>query len=515
MKFEKYIKIDDLSRQFALTNEQLLEYLFLNDIEISNENDDIDLSDKKIKELLERLNATKKKNHNNKSGLKSIKIEGLFGKYDYSLDFRNDIAIWVSENGVGKTTILTIIVAILTGDARTLYDINFKKISVNISNKDYIIDKQKPTSPFKDKDNIEYINRHMMYLVEDLERYLPRNFSLKIRNEIIHKGYIDPSMLDEIIYRLPYDERFNNDRLEQIIHKIKDLQYSDLYDEIYRIKDRLREEIVFYPTYRRVEVGFERVFSTNPRKYVNRELTTKYMGFGMSDVKNRIRNLLEKLRKDANAAYIEMNANIISELLADRIGDFGNIDMHKVDVVIKRIGEDRIDNIDKLRPFLTSKEFNENNSNIEFLIYYLQKLVNIYNSQEAIDKKLSKFAQVCSKYLSGKKIEYDETMLTMNVFDNDGLKIDFDDLSSGEKQIVSIFSKVYLDVTSPCIFIIDEPEISLSIEWQKEFLRDIYDSEKVALLIATTHSPFIFKNEYVDYVKELEMYKEKRDVAKR
>ena len=61
MKFEKYIKIDDLSRQFALTNEQLLEYLFLNDVEIFSENDDIDLSDKKIKELLERLNATKKK----------------------------------------------------------------------------------------------------------------------------------------------------------------------------------------------------------------------------------------------------------------------------------------------------------------------------------------------------------------------------------------------------------------------------------------------------------------------
>lgn len=61
MKFEKYTKIDDLSRKFALTNEQLLEYLFLNDIEIFSENDDIDLSDRKIKELLERLNATKKK----------------------------------------------------------------------------------------------------------------------------------------------------------------------------------------------------------------------------------------------------------------------------------------------------------------------------------------------------------------------------------------------------------------------------------------------------------------------
>ena len=106
-------------------------------------------------------------------------------------------------------------------------------------------------------------------------------------------------------------------------------------------------------------------------------------------------------------------------------------------------------------------------------------------------------------------------MFTMDVLDSEGVKIDFDDLSSGEKQIVSIFSKVYLDVTSPCIFIIDEPEISLSIEWQKEFLRDIYNSKKVALLIATTHSPFIFKNEYVDYVKELEMYKEDINVTKR
>ena len=518
MKFEKYTKLDDLSRKFALTNEQLFEYLFLNDIEIFNENDDIDLSDSKIKELLERLNATKQKNHKNKSGLKSMKIEGLFGKYNCNLVFENDISIWISENGVGKTTILTIIVAILTGDVRTLYDINFKKISVNISNKNYIIDKQKSTS-FKDKDSIKYKERHVMYLLHDLERYLPGNFVRKIRNDIIHQKYTGPSIFDEIIYRLRYDERYNNDEINQIIQSIKDLQYGNLYEEIYKIKDKLREEIVFYPTYRRVEVGFEKVFSSSSKKFIDGNLTSKYMGFGMSDVKNRIKNLLGKLRKDANAAYIEMNANIISELLEDSIAnyldDFGNIDMRKVDVVIKRIGEDRIDNIEKLRPFLESKEFDTHNSNIEFLIYYLQKLVNIYNFQEAIDKKLSKFAQVCSKYLSGKKIEYDETMLTMNVFDVDDCKIDFDDLSSGEKQIVSIFSKVYLDVTSPCIFIIDEPEISLSIEWQKEFLKDIYDSEKVALLIATTHSPFIFKNGYVDYVKELEMSKEKKNVAKR
>ena len=151
MKIKK-IKIDDLSSKFALTNEQLLEYLLLNDIEILSENDDIDLSDKKVKTLLERLNLTNKKNHENKSGLKSIKIEGLFGKYNYHFNFEKDISIWISENGVGKTTILTIIVAILTGDVRTLYNINFQKISVNLLDENYVIDKQKSTKLFKDED---------------------------------------------------------------------------------------------------------------------------------------------------------------------------------------------------------------------------------------------------------------------------------------------------------------------------------------------------------------------------
>lgn len=49
-----------------------------------------------------------------------IKIFGLFGKYDYDIDFANDVCIWVSENGVGKTTILNIIVALLNADKKAL-----------------------------------------------------------------------------------------------------------------------------------------------------------------------------------------------------------------------------------------------------------------------------------------------------------------------------------------------------------------------------------------------------------
>lgn len=41
----------------------------------------------------------------------------------------------------------------------------------------------------------------------------------------------------------------------------------------------------------------------------------------------------------------------------------------------------------------------------------------------------------------------------------------------------------------------DEPELSLSIEWQKMLLPDIIDSGKCKFLLAVTHSPFIFDND--------------------
>ena len=65
-------------------------------------------------------------------------------------------------------------------------------------------------------------------------------------------------------------------------------------------------------------------------------------------------------------------------------------------------------------------------------------------------------------------------------------------LSSGEKQIVSLFAKVYLRADKDFIMFFDEPELSLSLEWQKMLINDILNSKKCAFLFVTTHSPFIF-----------------------
>lgn len=508
----RYGSIDEIAKEYALTNEQLLDYLLSNDIDVISDLDKIDLNNENIMAILDKINRNKKvNNHNNLTSLKSIEIKGLFGKYNYLINFRDDISIWVSENGIGKTTILNIIVAILTGDQNILMDINFKKVIVNISGKSYQIDREQY---FQVNSNDNRYSKRIEALLEELSMSVPRSYSIKLRNDFARKKYIDLEFIEELSYRF-----FNNDidlikdkKIMYILRELKELQYKDLSRTLYKIKEALKEDILFYPTYRRVEVGLDKVFLNRRDEYNRYELSPKYMGFGMNDVKNRISNVLNKMRKDANTAYIEMNANIISELLKKNVsyylGKYNPIDLHKVDVIIKRIGEERIDNIDSLKSFLDKSSRGKTIPNIEFLSYYLQKLVKIYDAQKPLDSKLRKFSDVCTKYLSGKKIIYDETLLTMNIYDCNDEKIDFEDLSSGEKQVISIFSKVYLDIVTPCIFIIDEPEISLSVEWQKEFLKDIFNSEKIGLMIATTHSPFIFKNEYRKFVIELDKYKE-------
>ena len=72
------------------------------------------------------------------------------------------------------------------------------------------------------------------------------------------------------------------------------------------------------------------------------------------------------------------------------------------------------------------------------------------------------------------------------------------ELSKGEKEILSLFSKLYFKGKKDIILLIDEPEISLNINWQKELIPSIVKSGKCGLIVAMTHSPFIFQNEFFE-----------------
>ena len=84
--------------------------------------------------------------------------------------------------------------------------------------------------------------------------------------------------------------------------------------------------------------------------------------------------------------------------------------------------------------------------------------------------------------------------------------IQLNKLSSGEKQIISIFSKVYLEDTNNIVVLFGEPELSLSLPWQERLLPDIIASKKCKFLLSVTHSPFIFDNELDKYAVGMNTY---------
>ncbi|MEG0601582.1 MAG: AAA family ATPase [Mucinivorans sp.] len=82
------------------------------------------------------------------------------------------------------------------------------------------------------------------------------------------------------------------------------------------------------------------------------------------------------------------------------------------------------------------------------------------------------------------------------------IEIPFVALSSGERQV---FRLLYSILVSPeaSILVLDEPEISLQIDWQKVLLEDILRLNVDLQILVATHSPAIIMNGWVDCVSEI------------
>ena len=76
-------------------------------------------------------------------------------------------------------------------------------------------------------------------------------------------------------------------------------------------------------------------------------------------------------------------------------------------------------------------------------------------------------------------------------------------LSSGEKQILVILLTVLVQDKQPCVLLMDEPEVSLLIEWQQRIISIIREMNPYAQIILTTHSPALIMGGWMDAVTEV------------
>lgn len=461
----------------------------------------------------------------NETLIRKIHVRRLHGEKDIVLPIFNNCVIIVGDNGFGKTSLLNILYGIFNKDLKYLLDINFESISFEIefTNSCYKVPWKYSIPDYIPNLAFNYVMGEKQlkifnFLKDDLvSLYELKNANKQRRNNSPFKvsSRLDNKFLKnlESSYDLFDDDsstiwnKFSNAQIKRIVNSIVGLSDESIEallsknKEFYELNQKLMQpaltfQTLFLPTYRRIEqkseyFGLEDVKDTS-------------INFGMEDVKLAIKNITDEIIQASVDWVSKVNGRIIDEILNidETQANFNNSDFKSIEKTLLRIDDKYLNPSSKQKIFnlIDTNQISENTT----LIYYLKNMLKLHEEQNEKDNKLKQFAETCNKYLRNKRIIYDEFKVKLSVLKNTGEEIDFSLLSSGEKQIIAIFTRLILTNNKNIAIIFDEPEISISIEWQEMILQDIYNIPSCKFLIAATHSPFVFDNSLRKYVVDIE-----------
>lgn len=123
-------------------------------------------------------------------------------------------------------------------------------------------------------------------------------------------------------------------------------------------------------------------------------------------------------------------------------------------------------------------------------------------TKESIYEPKFQFEQVASDMLFRKKL-YTNRSNQIVVEGEGGEPLSLERLSSGEKQLLIFLSETLLQEQRPYIFLADEPELSMHVEWQEELVPALLRINPNAQVLFATHSPDVV-NAYQDNVFRME-----------
>jgi predicted ATP-dependent endonuclease of OLD family len=141
-------------------------------------------------------------------------------------------------------------------------------------------------------------------------------------------------------------------------------------------------------------------------------------------------------------------------------------------------------------------EYMEYSGNKQYLTVFLQDFEEKFAIYEDIREKSALF----NKMLNSDKKELSNKSILLNkdagiiAKTSAGNSIELDKLSSGEQELVVMFYSLLFKTPPASLVLIDEPETSMHIVWQRQFvsdLKEIRDVNRGLYFIVATHSPQI------------------------
>lgn len=432
----------------------------------------------------------------------------------------------VGYNGIGKSTILNIFYFFISQQWEKLFEQDFDEIFIKVRNVKKPLYIKKPNFFSDNEDDIYHFRgaSGRRYLTKSKLLFLAKEALLqraKQSDNVMPIAYVDSPLKDarflqnklniptsiarELAMELKYISIESEDNQERIY---EDISIADSY-----LSKNLKGRVLYLPTYRRIEKDLKAIFPEIEQE-LQRSLTMRsrftdinksyveLVEFGMEDVKEKLKDRLENIKAFALSQINNLTTRYLRDVIRNVANKYDSIkwtdvDNDYLDIIFAKVDNHILNDKDKenIKEVVYKIHKKIELEEIEkYVAHYVMCLVDAGKNILKNEESIKVFTELCNSYLYGKYFEFDNVGYNVTIRHNSGRPLEIKDLSSGEKQIVSLFSHLILDDEINNYIIIDEPELSLSVEWQKRFLEDISKLPTCKFIAAVTHSPFIFQN---------------------
>lgn len=398
--------------------------------------------------------------------ISEVTIDGFWQDFQATASFGSDVNIIIGKNGTGKSTFMNILSAVLDVDPIALEQNEFSSVVVKLKNgtryktikvkKDagdnsffirYTISRSSYQFPLVFGEEVRYANmarRRALDTVAEIQECLSDFVSVASLSVYRLRASIDADMKQSRRILGPVDVH-----LESLMRGLTEYQL-ELSQASRNISIGLQKEVLTSLLYRREE-KIRTLIDFNEERQ-RKDLISVYKNLGIldSEVNKRIQEHLVLVKEAVSLSMVEEP-------------DWNAIDLEALDAA------ERVHNV-----------FNMS-------LRAEQKSKELYSHANS-------FLQLLSKFIVGKEFKIDSSgklaIFRSGVEVQDkGQRILVEKLSSGEKQLIILFVEALLQRQKPYVFLADEPELSLHIEWQRNIIPAIREINPNAQIIVATHSP--------------------------
>lgn len=427
-----------------------------------------------------------------------IVVNGLFDRFNHDLTFTPDgrITIIIGPNGFGKTMILRIINALFTQHLRSLARMPFREVSVKFDDSSEVKVLRMPIEPNDrgTRTDLRLVYRYPLGMEETFTpeaKINPRDIGIPI-------GAIEDIIpaLDQIGSAEWRDRRSGEtlsleDVLDRFGHEIP-LSDGEAFSSLPKWLQEIRRSIPvrFIDTERLMHTvpsstKTGRLYRNLPptvtartvRRYSEelaervRVTLTEYGSLAQSldrtfpvrlvEEPARSDVAMEKLRKELAEVEAKRSRLVEAGLLAQELDGWGVPALDKVDESRRGV--------------------------LAVYARDAQKKLSVFDDLYARVDALKRIAN--SRFLH-KRVTVGADGLSVA---SNGSKLDLEMLSSGEQHELVILYELLFRVPTNALILIDEPELSLHVAWQEQFLTDLEEITQLSKfrVLLATHSPQI------------------------